>query len=62
MHKILSKRPTNALGFIDASLLQYDHRIVSATHGQLQDGENKNTNIVIMCWVTPKFEKYIVFG
>lgn len=25
MRKILSKRPTNALGFIDASLLQYDH-------------------------------------
>lgn len=25
MHKILSKRPTNALGFINASLLHNDH-------------------------------------
>jgi len=32
MHKILSKRPINALGFIDASLLHNDHRNVSATH------------------------------
>jgi len=49
MHKIVSKRPTNALGFIDATLLHNDHGTVSATCGHLQDGEKKNTDIIMMC-------------
>lgn len=49
MHKIVSKRPTKALGFVDATLLHNDHRTVSATRGHLQDGEKKNADIIMMC-------------
>jgi len=37
-------------GFMNVILLYSDRRNVSATHGQLQDGKYKNTNIFMVCW------------
>jgi hypothetical protein len=49
------KRPTNALGFINVILLHNDYLHVLASQG----GEYKNTNIIIMCQITPQFKNPI---
>ena len=63
IHKIVLKRPTNALGFMNIILLQdksptcFGHRC-----GHLQDDEKKNTNTIIMCRNHSKVKNYAIFG
>jgi hypothetical protein len=56
------KGPTNAVVCMIVILLHDNHRYALATHGHLQDGKNKNTLTVVMCWNQSTVKKSVNFG